>query len=336
MPECAQCTSSQAQAVECLQTLSLDTSPCALSNGSQAPAASCANDLSKAGFPAYTSTKATSASSISATGPEEWIKSRRDSLVRIFRRLAVAQASQAHVAGWSPKSFAPSTKSTPASCSSKTARASAPKAAMSLSANSWRADIPGATERLPRLMSAQAISEIAGGCLLPTLTVCGNWNRKGLSKHSGNGLATALKLLPTLCAANAKQGADNRAGAGKKHGVTLPSALNKLPTLCARDYNNSGGKTLTERGKTRLPTAMKHLLPTVCATDYKSPYSAAGYQQQTQQRSKPLRDTLAHTTGHRLTAAFAEWWMGWPLGWTGSSVPVTAKSRSKRQPRGCC
>jgi hypothetical protein len=183
-------------------------------------------------------------------------------------------------------------------------------------------------------MSAQAISEIAGGCLLPTLTVCGNYNRIGVSKKSGNGLATALKLMPTLCAANAKQGADNRAGRDKKHGTTLPTALKKLPTLCARDYNNSGGKTLTNRGKSRLPTAMKHLLPTVCATNYKSPYSAAGYHKQTQQRSKPLRDTLAHTTGHRLTPAFAEWWMGWPLGWTGSSAPVTGKSRSRRQPRG--
>jgi hypothetical protein len=28
---------------------------------------------------------------------------------------------------------------------------------------------------------------------LPTLTVCGNYNRKGASKTSGDGLATALK-----------------------------------------------------------------------------------------------------------------------------------------------
>jgi hypothetical protein len=183
-------------------------------------------------------------------------------------------------------------------------------------------------------MSVQAISEIAGGCLLPTLTVCGNWNRKGASENSGDGLATALRLMPTLCAANAKQGADNRAGPGKKHGVTLPSALKKLPTLCSRDWKNSGGAMLTERGKYRLPTAMKHLLPTVCTTDYKSPYSTVGYQAQTLKRSKPLRDTLVHTTGHRLTPAFAEWWMGWPIGWTASNALATDKSRSKRQQHG--
>lgn len=39
--------------------------------------------------------------------------------------------------------------------------------------------------------------ETASG-LLPTLTVRGNYNRKGASKNSGDGLATALKRLPTL------------------------------------------------------------------------------------------------------------------------------------------
>lgn len=79
---------------------------------------------------------------------------------------------------------------------------------------------------------------------------------------------------------------------------------------------------------------MKHMLPTICASDYKAPYSAEGYMQQTLQRSKPLRDTLVHSIGHRLTPAFAEWWMGWPLGWTASNVPVMGKSRSKRRQLG--
>src|SRR5215475_11803574 len=36
--------------------------------------------------------------------------------------------------------------------------------------------------------------------LLPTLTVNGNYNRKGASKNSGNGLIPALKRLATLTA----------------------------------------------------------------------------------------------------------------------------------------
>lgn len=40
--------------------------------------------------------------------------------------------------------------------------------------------------------------------LLPTLTVCGNYNRKGASATSGDGLATALKKWPTLTCQDAK------------------------------------------------------------------------------------------------------------------------------------
>lgn len=38
----------------------------------------------------------------------------------------------------------------------------------------------------------------------PTPTVCGNHNRKGLSKTSGDGLATAVKMWPTPTAQDAK------------------------------------------------------------------------------------------------------------------------------------
>ena len=46
----------------------------------------------------------------------------------------------------------------------------------------------------------------AFGFLLPTLTVNGNHNRKGLSEASGDGLSTALKKLPTLKASDATRG----------------------------------------------------------------------------------------------------------------------------------
>jgi hypothetical protein len=53
--------------------------------------------------------------------------------------------------------------------------------------------------------------------MLPTLTVHGNYNRKGASANSGDGLATAL----------------NREA---------------LPTLCARDYRAPGKKSYADRG----------------------------------------------------------------------------------------
>jgi hypothetical protein len=52
--------------------------------------------------------------------------------------------------------------------------------------------VNGIAFRLPP--SARPIIAIVSG-LLPTPTVHGNYNRAGLSKHSGNGLATVLRLL---------------------------------------------------------------------------------------------------------------------------------------------
>jgi hypothetical protein len=46
----------------------------------------------------------------------------------------------------------------------------------------------------------------AFGFLLPTLTVNGNHNRKGLTETSGDGLSTAIKRLPTLKASDATRG----------------------------------------------------------------------------------------------------------------------------------
>lgn len=60
-----------------------------------------------------------------------------------------------------------------------------------------------------------------GYLLLPTLTVCGNHNRKGASKTSGNGLATFLR----------------------------ERERESLPTLCARDYRT--GKTMKRKPKSK-------------------------------------------------------------------------------------
>lgn len=48
--------------------------------------------------------------------------------------------------------------------------------------------------------------------LWPTPAVCGNYNRKGLSKSSGDGLATAVRTWPTPTARDWKSGASNLHG----------------------------------------------------------------------------------------------------------------------------
>lgn len=298
---------------DCSPTSSLATSPCSPSNGINLAADHCEPVCAKDGCPkTCTSTALMCESSTSPHGPEAWIASRRDSLARIFHALERAKASRVHGPALSGKCSEQLTLFGPDLCSSKTAQKLGKKADATLSGLSWREDIPGETERLPLLLSERVINEIGGGYSLPTLTVTSNWNRKGVSANSGDGLATAIKKLPTLTATfnNREKKKDVKRSDG------LETAIKRLPTLCSVDSKKSGGAKFTRKTMSRLPGALKHLLPTICASNYKSPYSEAGYQKQAQQRCKPLRDTLAHITGHRLTPEFAEWWMGWPLRWT--------------------
>jgi hypothetical protein len=74
-----------------------------------------------------------------------------------------------------------------------------------------------------------------GSGLLPTPTVCGNYNRKGASATSGDGLATAIAKLPTLCARDYRHpGRSRLERTGGKHGEVLPQVVGGPlnPTWC--------------------------------------------------------------------------------------------------------
>ena len=60
-----------------------------------------------------------------------------------------------------------------------------------------------------------------GSGLWPTITVCGNYNREGLSATSGNGLATVVKN-PKLWPTPTKQDAHNNAGPSQMERNTKP------------------------------------------------------------------------------------------------------------------
>jgi hypothetical protein len=77
---------------------------------------------------------------------------------------------------------------------------------------------------LPTL--ARTICANDSGSLLPTLTVCGNYNAKGASKSSGDGLATALKRMPTLVARDYRSlGRSRLERTGSKAGEHLPNVV---------------------------------------------------------------------------------------------------------------
>jgi hypothetical protein len=195
-----------------------------------------------------------------------------DSLVRTSAQQEKESASPENGPDCSERSCVQLTLSDQIGSFWKTVQESGPEADELSSVSLWREDIPGETECLARLTLGHYTRGTDGGALLPTLTVCGNYNRKGASKTSWDGLETVLRKL----------------------------------------------------------------LPTLAATDHKSPYSMEGYRNQRLKRSKPLRDTLAHDIGTRITPIFAEWFMGWPIGHTASGVSETAMSRSARRRRGDC
>lgn len=89
----------------------------------------------------------------------------------------------------------------------------------------------GIAYRLPPLVPST--KEIEPGSLLPTLTVHGNYNRKGLSKTSGDGLATVLRrMMPTLTAHVVRGGCKPertlRMWENSARGCDLPSTLRIL------------------------------------------------------------------------------------------------------------
>ena len=175
-------------------------------------------------------------------GRDEWIASQRDSLVRIFHVLAQARESTGQDQDLFGSCSKQLTLSNRQSSSLKTPRESEQKAGGRSSAPLWRGDIPGVMERLLPLMSARAIREIDGGALLPTLTVCGNWNRKGASKNSGDGLSTALRNMPTLLSSDGNRG-PTKAERPNSGGPNLHTALKRLQTQSLPQETLQGAAT---------------------------------------------------------------------------------------------
>jgi len=248
-------------------------------------------------------------------GRDEWIASQRDSLAKIFHVLGQAMESKGKDLASSGNYFKQLTLFAHQSSSLKTRHKSEPRAGGKSLRLLWREDIPGETERLRPLMSARAIKEIDGGALLPTLTVCGNWNRKGASQKSGDGIATALMKLPTLLNTDGDHGGPN--GRDCKGRYSLSGALPRLPTLTSADGTGGPGRSMKRLGGLNLRTALKELL------------ISEDFQMLTQKRLRSPEHIRGSLIGHRLTPAFSEWWMGWPIGWTALKPVETDKSHSK-------
>ena len=134
--------------------------------------------------------------------------------------------------------------------------------------------------------------QVKSAQMWPTPTVCGNYNRAGLSKNSGNGLATAATMWPTPAARDSK-GANSREhceknGTGRKHMDQLANAVVhpdlKYPTPKTNGFCGGSGAAAKIRQNEDLSTEEK-------------------------------RSMLAGNGG-QLNPTWVEWLIGWPLGWT--------------------
>jgi hypothetical protein len=135
----------------------------------------------------------------------------------------------------------------------------------------------------------------------PTPTVCGNYNRKGLSERSGDGLATAVMKRPTPRASENDQGRKADAmmdgiSSWKSHGrgATLTTAVKRWTTPTAHNVKEGG-----------FPAEYERNTPTLAAQD-----------------------------GGSLNPTWVEWLMGWPLGWTDLKLLATDKSPCAQPQRG--
>ncbi len=125
--------------------------------------------------------------------------------------------------------------------------------------------------------------------LWPTTTVCGNYNRKGLSKSSGDWLATAVKTWPTPTASTG--GPEPEGKTGRK----LATAVKQWPTPVATMSKGSSPAALTRKsGADRSNDRLDHA---VMAQD-----------------------------GGQLNPDWVEALMGWPVGWT-SLKPLAIKEQ---------
>lgn len=166
-----------------------------------------------------------------------------------------------------------------------------------------------AIERAPlaylQAMSARLNCDDESLCLRwPTPTVSGNYNRKGASLESGDGLETAVKRWPTPKAQDA-----NSCGAQPN----LTEAVRMWPTPCARDHK---GITSPHRHLQTLPDAV--LWPTPTASTYGSNQGGANG------RTGKVRlslEALNKSDGQVLNPNWVECLMGFPAGWTRTGGP---------------
>lgn len=146
---------------------------------------------------------------------------------------------------------------------------------------------------------------------LPTPTVDGNYNRKGASATSGDGLATVVKAMERVPTPRATEG-EKSPGGHRGTEDTLTSwvkSTRRCPTPKST-YSGPDFQSMERTGSLSLPTwvalSASGRVPTPTTQDAKNNNSP----------SQRDRAALNVTVGGPLNPEWVEWLMGWPIGWT--------------------
>ena len=184
-----------------------DMNPSEPSNGTPIAARSCESEP-PSGSPSCGCTKETSGCSIHPNTRDEWIASMQASLVLILAALEIKpESAKAREADFIEKCSELLTLFDHDTCIWRTSQRSFLTNSLEPFSETWpRAGMMRAGRVYRHRQPVPRTTVIGGGALqnVPTPTVNGNYNRKGASQNSGDGLATYVKMWPTPSATDYK------------------------------------------------------------------------------------------------------------------------------------
>ena len=161
----------------------------------------------------------------------------------------------------------------------------------------------------PKAALRPTLGAMAKHSLWPTVTVNGNYNRKGASAKSGDGLATAVANWPTPTAS-----------LGTKGGRVTPRK------------SKEGGTLIEAVSARRWPTPARVQPGRVATPTARDSRSGKASDATHAKNSRPLSEQI----GGSLNPTWVEWLMQWPLGWTDLKPLGTDRCRDVRPKRGAC
>ena len=223
-------------------TLFSDMNPSPPSNGTLTAAECSESEPQTDGSPICMCGKVTFGCSIHPNTRDEWIASMQASLVRTLAALGIKpESAKEREAGFIGKCSELLTSFDPDTSSWRTSQQSLLQSGLEPFSETWpRAGMMCGGHVYQHRQPVPRTTAIGGGALqsVPTPTVNGNYNRKGASQNSGDGLATWPRMWQTPVADDAiarKKGKWNSRGEPK-----LSAQVLMWPTPQTRGFTNDG------------------------------------------------------------------------------------------------